>query len=153
MTMLSELKYKVVPIRWYPYVYPAYRKIRQRIEKIDRALDRRTLPEARFIELLQELGFKPGATVMVHSALSRVRRRVPDLTPEKLIALLQRLVGAEGTLLMPTYSFLGSQAEYADSHTHFDVHSTPSRVGILTEIFRKLPDAVRSLHPTHSVAA
>jgi aminoglycoside 3-N-acetyltransferase len=35
----------------------------------------------------------------------------------------------------------------------FDSRQTPSCVGKITEIFRSLPGVVRSLHPTHSVAA
>ena len=35
----------------------------------------------------------------------------------------------------------------------FDVRETPSCVGAVTEWFRRQPGVVRSLHPTHSVAA
>ena len=149
--MLSELKYKI-PLQWYPYIYPAYQKVRKRLDKIERALDKRTISEARFEALLQDVGFQSGATVMVHSALSQVRRRVPGMTPERLIGMLQNLVGPNGTLLIPTFSFLGRQAVYVDKHDRFDVQNTPSQVGVLTETFRKMPGVVRSLHPTHSMA-
>ena len=90
---------------------------------------------------------------MVHSALSRIRRRVPGMTPERLIRTLQDLVATDGTILMPTFSFIGKQADYVDSHDQFDVQNTPSQLGALTEVFRKSPGVIRSLHPTHSVSA
>ena len=98
-------------------------------------------------------GFKPGATVMVHSSFSHVRRRVPGLSPKGLIALLQEQLGPEGTLLMPTFPFQGSQGEYAEKNPRFDVQRTPSKVGVLTEVFRQMEGVVRSKHPTHPVAA
>jgi aminoglycoside 3-N-acetyltransferase len=75
------------------------------------------------------------------------------MTPERLIRILQDLVGPEGTLLMLTFSFVGKQAYYVASHSHFDAQNTPSQLGALTEVFRKSPGVIRSLHPTHSVSA
>ena len=48
--------------------------------------------------------------------------------------------------------FTGSAVEYARSHQIFDVLRTPSRMGLLTELFRRSPGVVRSVHPTHPVA-
>ena len=90
---------------------------------------------------------------MVHSSFSHVRRRVPGLSPKGLIALLQEQLGPEGTLLMPTFPFQGSQGEYAEKNPRFDVQRTPSKVGVLTEVFRQMQGVVRSKHPTHPVAA
>jgi aminoglycoside 3-N-acetyltransferase len=149
--VLSELKYKI-PLQWYPYIYPTYKKVCKRLDKIERALDRRTVPEAQFEAFLKDLGFQSGATVMVHSALSHIRRRLPGMTAERLIGMLQNLVGPNGTLLFPTFSFLGRQAVYVDQHDRFNVQNTPSQVGALTEVFRKMPGVVRSWHPTHSMA-
>ena len=103
--------------------------------------------------MLRDLGFNPGATVMVHSSFSHIRRRVPDLSPQSLIALLQDLLGSQGTLLIPTFPFQGSQGEYADKNPRFDVQKTPSKVGVLTEVFRQTPGVIRSKHPTHPVGA
>jgi aminoglycoside N3'-acetyltransferase len=150
-TMLGLLRDKL-PTRWHVYLFPAYKAARKRIEQLDRVLDRRQLPETQLIDLLRELGFTPGATVMVHSAFSPIKRRVPNITPERLIRLLQELLGPEGTLLMPTFAFRGRQSHYIDTHSSFDVQNTPSAVGILTEVFRKMPGVIRSHHPTHAVA-
>lgn len=149
--MLGLLRDKLDPT-WHTYFHPIFRTVRDGIERIDRAVDKRKLSESQFVEFLQDLGIKRGETVMLYSSFSHVRRRVPGITPEKLIRLLQELLTPEGTLLMLTFPFLGPQAHYVDTHTLFDVCNTPSRLGILTEVFRKMPGVVRSYHPTHAVA-
>jgi aminoglycoside 3-N-acetyltransferase len=142
-----------LPVRWHTRLFPIFDFARGSFEQLHRTMDRRTLSRPQLIALLRDLGFNPGATVMVHSSFSHIRRRVPDISPSKLIALLQDLIGPEGTLLMPTFPFQGAQGEYADKYPRFDVQNTPSKVGILTEVFRQMQGVVRSKHPTHPVAA
>jgi aminoglycoside 3-N-acetyltransferase len=98
------------------------------------------------------MGVGSGATLLVHSSMDDLARRVPALGALDLIRALQEMVAPGGTLLMPTFPFLGRQAHYADSHRSFDPRRTPSMSGLLTEIFRRLPGVTRSLHPTHAVA-
>jgi len=47
----------------------------------------------------------------------------------------------------------GSALEYLNSGAVFDVRRTPSTMGAVTEHFRRSHNVVRSIHPTHSVAA
>jgi aminoglycoside N3'-acetyltransferase len=54
---------------------------------------------------------------------------------------------------MPAFPMNGRSQDHLDSGAVFDVRRTPSQAGLLTEIFRRTPGAVRSLHPTHSVTA
>jgi len=149
--MLGLLRDKL-PTSWHVYFYPVFDTLRHGYERLDCAIDRRTFKDSEFVDLLHNLGFTDGAIVMVHSSFSTVKRRVPDITPEKLIRQMQELLGFEGTLLMPNFAFRGRQSHYVDTHTYFDVQKTPSSVGVLTEVFRKMPGVVRSYHPTHSVA-
>lgn len=149
--MLSLLRDKL-PTSWHVFFFPLFNSLRDGYERLDRAIDKRQFTESEFTDLLRQLGFIPGAMVMVHSAFSLVKRRVPEITPQKLIQQMQELLGAEGTLLMPTFAFRGRQSVYVDTHTHFDVQTTPSAVGVLTDVFRKTSGVVRSYHPTHSVA-
>jgi aminoglycoside N3'-acetyltransferase len=86
---------------------------------------------------------------MVHSSVSRFvgfRGTLLDA-----LRVLQSVVGQGGTLMMPTMPFTGLASEYARSET-LDVRRTPSRMGVLTELLRRLPETVRSVHPTHPVA-
>ena len=56
------------------------------------------------------------------------------------------LLGTEGTLVMPTYTYSACNGE------EFDPQQTPSTVGLLTEHFRKYPGVQRTLHPIFSLA-
>jgi len=149
--MLGLVRDKL-PTSWHVYFFPVFSALRTTYDWLDHAFDKRTFTDSEFVDLLHDLGFRPGAMVMVHSAFSRVKRRVPDLTPQKLIKQMQELLGPEGTLLMPTFAFRGRQSHYVETHTHFDVRNTPSSVGALTDVFRQMPGVIRSYHPTHSVA-
>jgi aminoglycoside N3'-acetyltransferase len=53
---------------------------------------------------------------------------------------------------MVTSPFTGFEADYVAAGPTFDVRRTPSRTGLATELFRRMPDTIRSLHPTHPVA-
>ena len=83
-------------------------------------------------------GLAPGDRVVVHASL-----RATGLRAEALIDELLAEVSPGGLVAMPTFTY--------DNET-FDA-DTPARTGALAETFRLRPDAVRSDHPTHSVAA
>lgn len=84
------------------------------------------------------IGLGPGDRVVVHSSL-----RAVGLDADELIDELLASVGPRGLVVMPTFTY--------DNETF--APDAPGRTGALTEIFRRRPDAVRSLHPTYSVAA
>ncbi len=115
-------------------------------------VDRRRLGPETLERILGELGVRSGRTVLVHSSMDEVGRRLPGVDALRVIDLLRGMVGESGTLLMPTSPFVGSQEEYARGAPTFDVRRTPSRLGLLTEVFRRQPGVTRSRHPTHSVA-
>ena len=94
---------------------------------------------------LRAVGVKPGMLLMVHSSLSGFGYIADGAAT--CIAALRKALGPDGTLAMPTHSLsvLGKPV--------YDPATSPSLVGAVTEVFRKLPGAVRSPHPTHSVAA
>jgi aminoglycoside N3'-acetyltransferase len=99
---------------------------------------------------LLQLGVVPGDVLMVHSAFDRFLGFQGG--PVDAIRTLQEVVGASGTLLMPTMPFRGTAIEYALGDPVFDARQTVSRMGLITELFRRSPGVVRSIHPTHSVA-
>jgi aminoglycoside 3-N-acetyltransferase len=93
-------------------------------------------------ERLRRLGLGAGNTVVVHSSLSSFGR-VEGGAATVVDALLE-VLGPDGTLIVPTFNFEPGV---------FDPRETPSIVGKITEEVRLRPNAVRSHHPTHSVAA
>ena len=85
----------------------------------------------------------------MHSSLSRFG--YIEGGAEALIDALLEVVGPGGTVMVPTLT--GSQDLSADNPPTFDPDVTPCWTGRVPESFRQRPTAVRSLHPTHSVAA
>jgi aminoglycoside 3-N-acetyltransferase len=103
------------------------------------------------LSLLRRLGVQTGDVLFVHSAFDQFEGFLGK--PTDVILTLQEAVGTSGTLLMPTLSFTGSAVQYVEQGSVFDVKRTPSRMGLLTELFRRAPGVLRSVHPTHAVAA
>src|SRR2546428_309688 len=95
------------------------------------------------------------AILMLHSSISNMQPMYQG-TAKDLLEFLLRFVGPERTLAMPAFFFgtpeLFDRAYYRQ-HPRFDVRRTPSQMGLVTELFRRRPDVVRSLHPAHSVCA
>jgi aminoglycoside 3-N-acetyltransferase len=98
---------------------------------------------------LRQLGLVDGDHVLVHSSMNRFGGFQGK--PSDVIAALTEIVGDTGTVLMPAIPFLGSAVDYVGSKEQFDVRRTPSKMGLLTEIFRRSKGVVVSTHPTHPV--
>jgi aminoglycoside 3-N-acetyltransferase len=144
---------QLLPDYLLPHCQYALQKNRAWLKRLDYTLDRRTLSLEESIHELKKLGITLGATVYLHSSMDEIRRRVPDLEVLQFINLLKELIGKEGTLLVPTFPFTGLQYDYVQKQRVFDVKRTSSRVGLFTELFRRTEGVIRSLHPTHPVAA
>jgi len=87
--------------------------------------------------------------VLMHSSLKSLGRM--DGGADGVIDALLAAVGPAGHVLMPTHSYCYINSE--GQGTPYDPATTPSRTGLITEVFRQRSGAVRSGHPTHSVAA
>jgi aminoglycoside 3-N-acetyltransferase len=91
-------------------------------------------------------GIEPGEHLIVHSSLKSLGQ-VDGGAPTVVEALLD-VLGPRGHLLMPTFTYSLTMW----SREPFDRIASKSRVGAVTEALRLHPRAVRSFHPTHSVA-
>lgn len=89
---------------------------------------------------------------MVHVSMNDISRTTAGINALELIGLLKELVTEQGTLLVPTFPFTGTEADYLATDPSFDLRKTPSQMGLMTELFRRMPDTSRSLHPTHPVS-
>jgi aminoglycoside 3-N-acetyltransferase len=98
---------------------------------------------------LRELGIRPGAVVLAHGSLGRLGWVHGG--EEAVIDALLSAVGSEGTVCMPTVSY----GRYGPRHPPppFDPARTAGMAGRISERFRQRDGVIRSLHPTHSVAA
>src|SRR5688500_962738 len=101
-----------------------------------------TVTAHHIVDAIRELGVRPGDLLLVHSSLSSFGR-VTGGAPAVARALVD-VVSPGGTVFVPTFNY---------GQLPFDPATTPSLTGAITESFRALPGAVRSLQPTHPVAA
>lgn len=98
------------------------------------------------IHHLEQAGINKYGTLLMHSSMKKIGE-VEGGADTVLDALSEYM--REGLLVLPTHTW-----SYIDAdNPRFEVDSSASCIGILPEIFRKRDGVVRSLHPTHSVAA
>lgn len=96
----------------------------------------------------QLAGLTSGSMVLLHSDIRRTLRRLRQmgapLDPALVLQSFLLAIGPEGTLLLPLFNFDFTQG------IPFDLRTTPSRMGTLTELGRSWPGAVRTGHPIYS---
>ena len=98
-------------------------------------------------EDLVRLGVCPGDKLFVHSSFKSLGP--VDGGAATVIASLEDALVPGGLLLMPGFNLV-EKDKRAET---WNITTTPSTVGYLTELFRLLPGAVRSDHYSHSVTA
>jgi aminoglycoside 3-N-acetyltransferase len=97
----------------------------------------------------QELGLSPGGVLLIHSSLSSFGK--VEGGAETVIDGIMDVLGPDGALLAPTLT--GHEGLSPDNPPHVDLRAEPCWTGRIPETLRQRPDAVRSIHPTHSCAA
>ena len=92
---------------------------------------------------LNALGLARGMDVMAHSSLSSIGHVVGGA--DAVIEALLAAIGKRGTLMMPSFNHRAAKV--------YNPMTTPTTNGAIPDAFWRRPDAVRSDHPTHAVAA
>jgi aminoglycoside 3-N-acetyltransferase len=101
---------------------------------------------------LARIGVQPGDTLMLHSSWRPLNGYKG--TPAQFCAALREHLGPEGLLVMPSHTYHNqSSAEFLAGGKPMDVRRSPSAMGLLTEVFRRNKETVRSLSPTHPLLA
>lgn len=115
---------------------------------------------------LTALGLTTGDTVLVHSSLRKIGNVISGA--EAVVRALLDVVGPTGTIVVPTHS--GDNSDPANwtsppvadcfwdlirqNTLPYDPHTTKTRgMGAVADMLRRLPGAVRSMHPQTSMAA
>ena len=95
---------------------------------------------------LHNMGLQPKDAVMVHSSMKAIGpvEGGADTVVDTFMEYLK-----EGLFMTPTHTW----AQMSEEYSLFDPEEEPACVGIIPNIFRKREGVVRSLHPTHSIAA
>ena len=95
---------------------------------------------------LENMGLAHTDAIMIHSSMKSIGpvEGGADTVVDALMEYFE-----EGLLMTPAHTW----AQMGSSHSLFDPETEPACVGIIPNIFRQRPGVVRSLHPTHSIAA
>ncbi len=139
----GKLILKYLPFASYHKIRTYYRNLKKYFYK---PLSEKDLKDI----LTTKLNIKSGDVVFVHSSIDKLNALI---SPHSLFKLLQQTVGETGTLLFPAWHFNYRAVEYLEKNHIFDVKRSPSALGLLSEIARRHPNAIRSLHPTTSIVA
>lgn len=95
--------------------------------------------------VLRDLGLGAGDRLLVHSSVEVLGW--PEGGVEMYLDTLQRIIGADGTIVVPTFTFSFCTG------APFDLNATPSEnMGVFTELVRTHPHALRTHHPMQSMA-
>lgn len=95
---------------------------------------------------LRAMGIDPCGTLLVHSSMKAIGPVAGGA--ETVLDVLSEYM-REGLLVLPTHTWRQMGPDY----TVFDVRNEPACIGLLPNLFMKREGVIRSLHPTHSVAA
>jgi aminoglycoside N3'-acetyltransferase len=109
------------------------------------------MPAVTLAGLFEELRVPRRGVLYLHSSMDRMWR--VGLALDEVLATLTSWAGDRGTLVLPTFPFVRGHEEHLRTHPHLDVRTTPTRVGVLNEFVRRLPDARRSIDPDLPVSA
>ena len=90
----------------------------------------------------QKIGLTRGDVLLVHSSFKSFGE--VKGTPQTVIDALISVIGDEGTLIMPRFNF-----DFSTYGTPWDVRSTPSQMGIISEFARKDPRSRKVFHPIY----
>jgi aminoglycoside 3-N-acetyltransferase len=105
--------------------------------------------------LEQRLG-RDFEILMVHSSVNYMEPMYND-GPLQFVHMLREFCGPDRTLAMPAFYFgdphLGGVGPTFDSNPRFDLHRTPSQMGLATEIFRRTKGVRQSRHPIYRISA
>lgn len=93
-------------------------------------------------------GVQKGDVLLVHSDITRTLfmhyRQKMMISPEDILESFLKAIGPSGTLLLPLFNFDFTKG------VPFDIRTSPSKMGALTEAGRMHPLAVRTGHPLYS---
>ncbi|OFZ56620.1 MAG: hypothetical protein A3D92_10655 [Bacteroidetes bacterium RIFCSPHIGHO2_02_FULL_44_7] len=140
---------KITPI----FLLTAYRKNKK--DQRNKALEKErqeghVLTHDDLVQQFRAIGIQEGDVLLVHSSLSKIG--YVEEGPKTVVEALLEAVGAHGHLLMPNSPNPSLQLDYIRGLEIFDVANDASKLGAISEYFRKLPQAVRSAHPTEPVS-
>lgn len=101
------------------------------------------------VNKLKEMGVKETDTLLVHSGYKQDSGF--QGTPRDVVTALVEYLGINGNLIMVSLPFTSYAYDYLKENKPFNIKKTMSKMGIITESFRRKKGVSRSFHPTHPV--
>ncbi len=98
------------------------------------------------INHLKSMGLSPSDSIMLHSSMKSIGE-VEGGADTVLDSFMEYL--SDGLFMAPAHTW----AQMSETYPVFHPETEPACVGIIPNLFLKRPGVVRSLHPTHSIAA
>lgn len=98
------------------------------------------------LKCLKEMKLTGKEAIMVHSSMKSIGE--VDGGADTVVDAFMDFF-KDGLFMTPTHTWNQMSAEYSV----FDRETEPACVGIIPNVFRKREGVIRSLHPTHSIAA
>jgi len=127
--------------------------LRDSYRPVARGADRSPVGIADVRAALVDMGIRAGDIVHVHSSASHLVAGTQSIRlAGEVVRTLVELVGETGTLLMNTDAVRDGW-DHALSREVFDYATWPSHRGLISEVFRRRRDVVRSVHPWYNVTA
>jgi aminoglycoside 3-N-acetyltransferase len=151
---LSTVLLKVLPSGQFLKIRNSYHKLRSQAAPLIRGV----YGHFSTADLIAEIDRRLDADwdiLMVHSSVNNLAPMYDGSTMDLLKALIE-YCGPDRTIAMPTFNF-GAYGEGAremlKKEPRFDLRRSPSQMGLLTELFRRIPGVVQSRHPIYRMAA
>jgi len=147
--------FKLKALRWFKSILPPNkkRKLKSVVFKYKKIyidlIYGYSYPE--LVRALKTLGVDAGDALMVHSSFGPFNGFQGP--PQEVIKAFKECIGDKGTLLMVSMPYDGSTQKYLKSTKVFHSKKTMSKMGLLSEIFRRNSKVLRSLNPAHPVLA
>ena len=96
----------------------------------------------KLVSEFRRIGLSNGDVLLVHSSFKSFGG--VEGGPQTVIDALMNVLGSEGTLIVPRFNF-----DFSTYGTTWDVRSTPSHMGIISEFVRKDPRSKKVFHPIY----
>ena len=124
------------------------RKLKRRFISFIKRADKKKTTLQDFENILRtKIGLKKGDKIFVTSSFGNLN---VAFSPRELMQLLMDIVTEEGTIMMPYYPPMNSD-EWARGNNVFDMKETKSGMGVITNVFSKMPNVLKSIHPIKAV--
>jgi aminoglycoside N3'-acetyltransferase len=101
-------------------------------------------------DILSALEVRPGGIVYVHSSAEWIQRGGVDI--RTALSELRAALGPDATLVLPALPYSPPLEDFLATSPVVDLQRTPTRAGLLAEIFRRSPETRRTFDPDVSLS-